>query len=192
MTAAFPLHWPDGWPRTPAGKRQPWRTEVAFTQARDELLEEASRLRGRLFILSTNMELNTKGLPFPKQRLPEDPGVALWFLRGDRQQAIACDRWTTVTGNMRALRATIDALRGLERWGSTAILDRVWHAFDALPAPKAPDCWAILGLRPGAPAESIAAAFRALARTAHPDAGGSLEAMQALTAARDAALREAR
>lgn len=46
----------------------------------------------------------------------------------------------------------------------------------------------VLGLAPGADAESIVAARRRLAKAAHPDAGGSVERMQAVNAAARRAL----
>ena len=48
----------------------------------------------------------------------------------------------------------------------------------------------MLGLDPGSDADRIAAARKSLARSAHPDAGGSVEAMQRLNRAADAALAE--
>lgn len=41
----------------------------------------------------------------------------------------------------------------------------------------APDLYAILGLEPGADSTSVRSAYRTLARTAHPDTGGSEAAM---------------
>jgi len=48
------------------------------------------------------------------------------------------------------------------------------------------DAYRTLHLRETAPAELVDAAFRVLAKTAHPDAGGSHERMLELAAARDA------
>lgn len=57
------------------------------------------------------------------------------------------------------------------------------------PAPGAgTDPLAVLGLPPGADARAILAARRRLAKDAHPDAGGSVERMQAVNDAADAAL----
>jgi hypothetical protein len=50
--------------------------------------------------------------------------------------------------------------------------------------------WDVLGLAPGASVADVQAARRRLAKQAHPDAGGSAAAMQALNAAADAALAE--
>lgn len=48
----------------------------------------------------------------------------------------------------------------------------------------------VLGLSPGATAADIATARKALARSAHPDTGGSVDAMQRLNAAAETALAE--
>jgi hypothetical protein len=50
----------------------------------------------------------------------------------------------------------------------------------------------VLGLERGATEAQIAAARKALARSAHPDAGGSVEEMQHVNAAAEAALTEIR
>lgn len=46
----------------------------------------------------------------------------------------------------------------------------------------------VLGVRPGAPADEVHAAFRRAARRAHPDAGGDAESFRRLTEAYDALL----
>lgn len=48
----------------------------------------------------------------------------------------------------------------------------------------------VLAVSPQATVSEIKSAYRKLARTAHPDAGGSAEAMSRLNAARDQALKE--
>ncbi|MDC7784832.1 J domain-containing protein [Rhodoplanes sp. TEM] len=58
--------------------------------------------------------------------------------------------------------------------------------------PRSPDCWSVLGLQPGASKSEINAAWRELAKTKHPDVGGSDEAMVELNQARAAALAMAR
>jgi curved DNA-binding protein CbpA len=52
----------------------------------------------------------------------------------------------------------------------------------ALPSPKSP--WDILGIRHGASAEEVDAAFRAKAKQVHSDLGGCDAAMAELNAAR--------
>ena len=61
-------------------------------------------------------------------------------------------------------------------------------------APKTPEdkALALLGLKPGASADGIQAAWRSRIAAAHPDAGGSAAAASAVTAARDLLLARQR
>ena len=67
------------------------------------------------------------------------------------------------------------------------MVEQAFTGFVALPAPKSP--WDVLGVPRGASQDEIDAAYRQRAKTAHPDAGGSSDAMQALNEAREAALK---
>lgn len=188
MAEAFPLQWPAGSPRT----REPARSafgDVTIHRATQELLWEIQRMHGRLPVVSTNLELRGDGLPYSKQRPITDTGVAVYFTRRDRQLVFACDRWDRIEHNMRAITKTIDAMRGIERWGSTDLMERAFTGFEALPAPEQ---WhQVLGVPQDASAERIKDAYRHLAHHAHPDrAGGSDNKMARLNAARDAALKE--
>lgn len=185
---AFPLSWPVGWPRTRAPKRSAFK--VTPDAARQELIWEIERMGGRGVVLSTNIPLRRDGYPFASGKLGGDgtTGVAVYFERKGKPVVFASDRWDIVHHNMRAIQKTIEALRGIERWGASEMMERAFTAFEALPPPKSP--WEILGIRPGSTADEISAAYRAKARAAHPDAGGSTAAMAELNQARDAALKE--
>lgn len=192
MTQAFPLHWPDGWPRTKTPARS--RFDVPFTMVRDGVLEEIARMGGRYAVLSTNVKLRRDGLPYANQRTPEDPGVAVYFERNGKQMVFACDRWDRVKDNIRAIQKTIEAMRGIDRWGASDMLERAFSAFEALPAPHGPSIrsWReVLGFPPGArpDREGIDIAYRSQAKSAHPDVGGSADAFAELQRARDEALR---
>ena len=62
---------------------------------------------------------------------------------------------------------------------STRVTHRTRRIVDAKYADACSELW----LKPGAPREVIDAAYRALARLYHPDAGGSEEAMTRLNLA---------
>lgn len=188
---AFPLHWPEGWPRTKAPARS--KFDLSFTEARDGLLAEVQRMGGRYIVISTDIETRQDGLPYANQRAPRDTGVAVYFERKGKQMVFACDRWNSVKDNMRAIAKTIDAMRGIERWGASDMLERAFSAFVALPSPARARTWReVLGFPPAAKPdrEGIEQAFRSKAKAAHPDTGGSTEAMAELNAARAAALQE--
>lgn len=189
MTAPsrYPLAWPEGWPRkSPAGRKYA-SFKVDFDKAVRELGYEIERLGGRYPILSTNLELRVDGTPRRDRGEPSDRGVAVYFELKGKQKVFACETFTTVKDNIRAIGLTIAALRTVERFGATEMLERTLSAFDALPPPKS--CWDILGLRPGSSAEEIQAAWRRLAAQHHPDRGGSEARMAEINTARDDALK---
>lgn len=190
MTAeAFPLEWPAGVPRS----RNPQRSafgEVTIHRATQELLWEIERMHGRLPVISTNLELRNDGLPYSKQRPIRDHGVAVYFSRRGKQLVFACDRWDRIEHNMRSITKTIDAMRGIERWGSSDLMERAFMGFEALPPPDGVvtlTCWQILDLAPGASEMEIERAYRTKAKSAHPDQGGSREEWDQLRHAYDQA-----
>lgn len=132
-------------------------------------------------VISTNISLRRDGLPYAGQRDPYDRGVAVyWAGKGEQQRVIACDRWDRVKDNLRAIEKTIEAMRGIERWGSTDIVNKAFTGFAALPAP--PEGWrVILG---DCPTFEIAnASYKRLAFERHPDRGGTHEKMYELNRA---------
>jgi hypothetical protein len=183
MTEAYPLAWPVGVPRT----RYPAQSafgEVTIHRATQELLWEIERMGGRSPVVSTNLELRGDGLPYSKQRPITDHGVAVYFTRKGHQMVFACDRWSRIEHNMRAITKTIEAMRGIERWGSSDLMERAFAGFEALPAPD--PWWKILGLpHQNVTRAQIADAYRRASQSAHPDRpGGSHDKMAAINAAR--------
>lgn len=190
---AFPLSWPTGWPRTKYAQQS--RFDVSFTGARDGLVVELERMRAKNIVLSTNVELRSDGLPYANQRAPGDVGVAVyWTTRDGQHRCIACDKWNSVKDNMRAIEKTVEALRGLERWGSSQIVERAFAGFKALPAPEDSSnghWWRVLGLSQGATKDEIKSRRVELARLYHPDSGSTPDndLMAAINAAVDEGLR---
>jgi hypothetical protein len=157
-------------------------------------MEQIRLLGGRLPILSSDLELRRDGLPYANQREPADKGVAVYFEWKGQQRVFACDRWDRIKDNIRALEKTIEAIRGIERWGASDMLERAFTGFTALPAPGAKRHWReVLAIDLplyAVKADGIEAAFRRLSKKHHPDVGGSHEAMAELNEARSEALRE--
>jgi hypothetical protein len=171
--AAYPLQWPAGRPRTKS--RQASNFKVAgIGQARDELLREIHLLRGRHVVISSNLQVRNDGLPYANQRQPEDPGVAVYYVDGKgRQRCFACDRWRKVEDNLRAIQKTIEALRGVERWGSGDDVEAAFSGFAALPPAYADrPWWEVLGVDPFAPTDYVQDRYRRLALEHHPDRNG--------------------
>lgn len=207
MSTAFPLAWPEGWPRTPHSRMRDGRSDfgrmeahsgrsylskrpLTFAEARDGLLAAARKVGGQQIVLSTNYQLGASGLPRGDRRRPDDQGVAIYFTLGKRPMVMARDAYQRAEENMRSLALALEAMAQLSRHGGGVMMDKAFQGFAALPAP--PKWWEILGVAPDATADQVNAAYRAKARTAHPDSGGSQSAMAELNAARSAALKEVR
>ena len=176
---AFPLAWPSGKPRTKNPQRS--RFDVNFSYARDHLMKEIGLLGGRLPVLSSNIPLKRDGLPYAGQKEPDDRGIAVYFTHKGQQFCFACDRWDKTADNIQAIRHTIAALRGIERWGTGDMVQQAFTGFVALPS-NSP--WDVLGLKPDATSADIESAYRDKAKRWHPDAGGTHEQMAKLNAAR--------
>lgn len=131
-------------------------------------------------VLSTNVALRRDGLPYANQPEPDDPGICVYFEWKGRQMAFACDRWDRVRDNVQAVRHTIAALRGLERWGTGDMVEAAFSGFEALPPPGERPWHEVLGVARTANMEAVKAAFRQKAKLAHPDHGGDSSAWQEL------------
>lgn len=216
MTQAYPLQWPSGWPRMSAHGRKrakfskgesKYVAATSFSHARSyvekrelSISDGTRRIMSELrtlgvregqWVISSNLELRNDGLPRSGQRMPDDPGIAVYWTRNGRQNVMAIDIYDRVADNLAAVAATLNAMRAIERHGGAQVLERAFEGFSALPAPKG---WReILKYPPGQmrpTADEIRGRFRMLAKEAHPDTGGSEAAMAELNTARDAALKE--
>jgi hypothetical protein len=194
--AAYPLYWPLEHPR--AKHRRDARFLVDFASARNDLLLELERLGARELVLSTNIPIRRDGLPMVPDREPDDPGVAVYFSRKARPYVVACDQFSKVRWNLRAIGATLEALRSIERHGTTSMLEQAFSGFAQLP-PAGPKPWReVLRLpepeaMPGYPGslETVRARYREFAGQAHPDRpGGSHDRMAEINAAYEAAKLE--
>ena len=143
MVEAYPLQWPQGWPRTKFPERSKfyekkqgsWATEVSMTKARAFLLGELNRLNASSVVISSNLELRQDGLPYAGRRRPQDCGVAVYFQLGGSDQCIPCDKWDRPEDNIYAIGKTIEALRGIERWGAKEMVNAAFRGFQSLPSP---------------------------------------------------------
>lgn len=197
MIEAYPLYWPEGRKKTAGYHREAARFETGFARARDNVVREVELLCGKYtktnLIISTNIALRRDGLPLANQRQPEDTGVAVYFNYKGKQVCFACDRWKKIEDNMHAIAKTIDALRGIARWGTGDMLEAAFKGFVALPSPTSKRTWReVMGFdlayRPHG--DDIKHRYRELASKRHPDKGGSDSAMSELNLARDEAERE--
>jgi hypothetical protein len=192
LPAAYPLYWPEEWPRTPYGSKKRSRYDVTYQKASTEALQSLKRMRVSQWSLSSNLRVQRNLPPTEGAAAREDSGAALWWIDPKRRETrvIACDMYESVRENVRAIGLAIEALRALERTGATQILDRAMQTFatKGLPAPK-PEWVYALGLvdYPASQAH-VHEAFRSRSKLAHPDSGGSHQSFIELQQARDAAL----
>lgn len=183
MTAAYPLAWPAGWPRTDPAKRERARFKVTLAGALRFLSDELRRLGATNIVLSSNVTLGRDNA--------NDPGVCAYFLYQMDQAAIPCDRWSTVADNVQAIAKTIEALRGIDRWGAKHMVRAAFRGFAALPPPGAVRSWRdVLSAPVDCTRDNAEILYRFLARKLHPDSGGSHDAMAELNRAIELARKE--
>ena len=136
----FPLAWPTGQPRTPGVDRQ-WskfgkkrdhgwgRDDLTVHQAANRLVSEVCAFTRRGYpwridpdcvVVSTNLRvLKSTNMPDSRQSAPSDPGVAVYFDLDGQPYCLPCDKWATVAGNLAAVAAHLNAIRGIEHYA--------WH-----------------------------------------------------------------
>ncbi|MBS8227135.1 J domain-containing protein [Vannielia litorea] len=177
MEDAYPLQWPAGRSRTPASQRVWGPFKGTPDAVQKHMRDEIARMGGRQVVVSTNKPVRRDGGVYANAREPDDPGVAVYFERNGDRVCFACDQYDRVWKNMRAIAKTIEAMRGIERWGSKEMLDRAFTGFAALPPPDAhiempgpqslPKPWhEVLGVSPAATWSEIRTAYREAIREA--------------------------
>ena len=178
MVEAFPLSWPAGFPRH-AGERISSQFKCTLGQARDGVNNEISRMNGRQVIISSNIPLKQNGDMYASQKpVDNDHGVAVYFTWKGDQVVLACDRYQTIRENLRAIEKSLEAMRGLERWGCSDILRRAFSGFKALPTGSGIELgtlkrtwYQVLEISRNSTYEEVKAAHRLLSKLYHPDNG---------------------
>jgi hypothetical protein len=211
---AYPLTWPTGVARTASPAPAPfhrqvtrtsgggngvpathWRSRAQPTVAETyaEVVDELKRIKAQGVIISTNIPVKNDGTPWADKRpINGDVGVAVyWSLHvsvGGRLElvphSIQCDKWNSVAANLHAVALSLEALRGVQRWGAVS-QHQVLRGFRALPgaadvdAPPPRRSWReVLEVPEGgwtaqAPAEAVLAFAKAQYKTMsarmHPD-----------------------
>lgn len=180
MIDAYPLQWPMAWPRVKYQERA--RFDTGFATARNELMRELNLLGATNIVISSNIELRRDGLPYSGRRQPEDTAIAVYFKLNGEDQCVPCDKWTRTEDNLQAIRKTIEALRGLERWGAKEMVNAAFRGFKALPAniivgAGTMRSWSeVLQVNYDADWDVVEAAYKRLLHKVHPDKGGTVEA----------------
>lgn len=190
---AFPLQWPEGWPRTAPYKRGSSRFGKNLGFGEIKKLQNELRLMGaRNVVISSNVPLRQDGLPYASQAAKryDDPGVAVYFTLNGKALSMARDRYNTPWENIRSLILAIAAIRSIERHGGSTMMERAFAGFAAIAPPDWKKPWReVFGVTPDWRGD-IGALYREKARNRHPDAGGSDQLMAELNVAYGEAKRE--
>lgn len=178
---AYPLHWPEGWHRSPSTKSGRFKngaknTQLSVADACDRVLDELGKMGVFLddVIISTNIQPTLSRRPRSSTKEPEDCGVAVYWkdLNGD-QRCMAINRYDRIADNLAAVAATLDAMRAIERHGGAEILNRAFKGFVALPEPVQPAWYLVFGVADTSITKEVEQAYRRKRSEAHPDNGGN-------------------
>ena len=208
--SAYPLSWPQGWPRHTAAQRQraqfsrrvhsqgssyAHKESLTVSGALGRLHSEVNaftkngkpwRINPDTMIVSTNIPVRrADGLPMSGRAEPEDVGVAVYFRFDGKPCVLACDKWDRVADNIAAIASHLDAMRGMERWG-VGRLSQVFTGYAALPEPgkrHVGPWWNVLGTAHDAPFEKVREAYLSLVKKHHPDNGGDADEMAIINVA---------
>jgi hypothetical protein len=190
---SYPLQWPIGRPKTPYNRRKGDPFHMPGGKIRYDLAKELKLMGASDFVISTDLMVRKDGLPYAGQKAPEDPGVALYFTRKGMQICISCDQYHKLDANLRAIGKTVEAIRGIERWGTEEMMDAAFKGFTALPEGQGDDYAAkywyeILEVSESATAEEIRDAWKAKMKKAHPDVGGDAKEFKRIQDAYEAGM----
>lgn len=142
---------------------------------------------------ATSLRVSPRDLLNPRDNQSE----VIWD-RAGRRYVVRCKKWPNYLDNLRASERVIYYLhRAVEEYGVTSsqgkldeAVEQLFSAFEAPPddtvlmlASGQDRWWERLGVRQAASRVEIINAYRALAKTHHPDAGGEPETFKRLRAA---------
>lgn len=192
MIESYPLYWPEGRRRTPAGGRRRSTFQANFVKCRDDLIRQIQLLGGKKPIISTNIPVRMDGLPYANTAQPNDPGVAVYFDYKGKSMCFPCDGFQKVHENIRAIGLTISALRSIQRYGSLDMMESAFRGFTAIPE-KAGQYWRDVFEIPqdAKPTmDDVDKAFKMMALLYHPDKGGTMDEWQRIVTARENARQD--
>jgi DnaJ-domain-containing protein 1 len=174
----YPLQWPMGWKRIQYPELSRFSPNSVSSESY-EVVHQLEMLGATNVVISSNMQYKDDGMPYSRQQRLADTGVAVYFKLNGNDQCIPCDKWTTLEDNLRAIAKTIEALRGIERWGAKEMVNAAFRGFKALPETiimgehTSRAWWEVLQVSQTADMDVIDAAYKRLLHKAHPDKGGS-------------------
>lgn len=170
MVQSFPLEWPIGYERNKIKKYSSFKCTLA--QARDGVIAEIKRLKGTNVIISSDVPVKQDGGLYAHGRtIDGDEGIAVYFTWKNEQYVFACDKYYKMYENLRAIGKSIEAIRGLDRWGASDMLSRAFNGFKALPESSLPirQWYDILGVNQNSNYAAITSTYKSLIKKYHPD-----------------------
>jgi hypothetical protein len=207
-TEAYPLTWPAGVKRSDY-----WRKANFFGtrtgQQIQAVLDELRKLGARNVVISSNMPVRPDGIPYADgpQQPNGDPGVAVYWsvsmsVGGEWRlvpYCMPCDKWNRIADNLHAIALSINAMRGLDRWGAVTV-EQAFAGFAELPpgqteaAPAARPWRDVIGgpwpeLPPDELLDLVRGRYRRSMKLVHPDIAGPAGA--AVSAELNVAMEEA-
>jgi len=169
----YPLQWLLQQPRTKRPQRARFGNHSP-SKAGDYLVDEIIRLGAKKCVISSNLQERARGGGFyaKQEHAKDDAGIVIYFELKGKQKAMACDLWDKPEHNLWALFLSVQAIRGLDRWGGSEFLDGLFTGFQALPSPdeiivSAPQYFADCTDK-----EHAKKRYKNLAKELHPDVGG--------------------
>jgi hypothetical protein len=174
MIGSYPLLWPVTQERTPDYRKKFSKFKaVSQDVAQRGIQHQLKLLQATDVVLSSNIKLRQDGLPYASQAAPADAGIAVYFNYNGARHCMAVDHYVRVWENMRAIELSIEAIRGIERWGGAKIMAAAVSGFKELPSAiitEPPKAWYdVLGVSEHESAVGIKAAWKRLVARYHPD-----------------------
>lgn len=181
MTQAYPLHWPDNWPRSKGQTSSQFKTSLAgaLNNVQDSIRRFSSDSGKKIenVVISSNVTLG--------EQRPADSGVAVYFSWDGITTCICVDRYQKVEDNLQAIHHCIEAERTKLRHGGLNLVRAAFRGYAALPPPgkSIRPYWQVLEVPESSSLPACEAAYKTLAKIHHPDNGGSADKMSVLSAA---------
>ncbi len=206
----YPLTWPANFPRTANRKADSFAMKgdrggmqsLTTHQAYMRVFKEAAaftrpkqvwRIFPDTLVVSSNLRVRRSDhMPESTQKAPLDPGVAVYFELDKQPYCLPCDKWDSVAGNLAAVAAHLNAIRGIERWG-VGDLRAQFAGYQALPDPDRIIWRDVFGYDKHAPppsAQELANQFKLLRSKQHPDKGGNAQEFDRVMKAYELACKE--
>jgi hypothetical protein len=195
------LDWPTGFDRTDELNREPnRRIKVSLAQAFDEVEQELSRLgvdEDSYRYDFDAQQRKTDQRPYSRAN-PDDPGFVLRWKMDAANYAVACDAYTRLRDNVRAVGLYLREKRKMEQRPvetgesefANARLPPAGEDQAVVAAEAATPAHQILGVDPDASDDEVREAARERLFEAHPDHGGSTTDVEKVRNAREAMLDE--